>query len=81
MDRLKAVRHKDPVLGELSVHELVMKRLEQVSEPTVLFDPFTGPIKDQKGALRVKPGQRADLKTLLSIDWFAENVVGELPKR
>ncbi|MFA5139099.1 MAG: BMP family ABC transporter substrate-binding protein [Elusimicrobiota bacterium] len=80
-DRLKAVKHKDPLLGELSVYDLVAKRLEQMSEPTVLFDPFTGPVKDQGGALRLKPGQRADLKALLSVDWFVENVVGELPKK
>jgi len=57
-----------------------MKRKEQMSEPTVLFDPFTGPIYDQKGTLRLKPGERASHDMLWSIDWFVDNVVGEIPK-
>lgn len=73
---LKAVKVTDPLLGELSVYDLVFKRLAQMKDPAVLFDPFTGPIKDQAGTERVKPGQRLTYGELLSIDWFVEGVVG-----
>ncbi len=80
IDELKSKMVKDPILGEISVYDLVMKRLEQMKEATVLFDPFTGPIYDQKGTLRLKPGERASHDLLWSVDWFVDNVVGEIPK-
>ena len=70
----------DPVLGEISVYDLVMIRLEQMSEVTVLFDPFTGPIKDQEGNLRIPAGSRGSHNELWLMDWFVENVVGKLPR-
>ncbi|MGB9793868.1 BMP family ABC transporter substrate-binding protein [Caldisericum exile] len=80
VDALKAKFVNDPILGKISVYDLVMKREEQMSEPTVLFDPFTGPIYDQKGTLRLKPGERASHDLLWNINWFVDNVVGEIPK-
>jgi len=44
------------------------------------FDPFTGPIYDQKGNLRVKAGEKLSDKELLEMNWFVDNVVGEIPK-
>ncbi len=44
------------------------------------FDPFTGPIYDQEGKIRVKAGQRLSDDALLSMDWFVDNIVGEIPK-
>ncbi len=73
---LKGVKVKDALLGELSVYDLVSKRTEQMKDPAMLFDPFTGPIKDQAGKERVKPGQRLNYGELLNIDWFVEGVVG-----
>lgn len=66
--------------GKLSVYDLVMKRLEQFRAPAPTFDPFIGPIKDQKGTLRVKAGERASLASLLAVDWFVPNVKGEIPR-
>ncbi len=37
---------------------------------------FTGPIKDQKGTVRVPEGAVPSDKELLSMDWFVEGVVG-----
>ncbi len=71
----------DPVFGKISFYDLVMKRIEQMSEPTVLFDPFTGPIKDNKGVLRIMNGVRASYEILWNIDWFVSNVVGTIPKQ
>lgn len=70
----------DPLLGEISIYDLVMKRLEQMSEVTVLFDPFTGPIKDQEGKARIETGRRASHDELWLMDWFVENIVGKLPR-
>ena len=69
----------DPLLGEISIYDLVMRRLGEMSEVTVLFDPFTGPIKDQEGRLRIGAGQRASHDELCLMDWFVENVVGAFP--
>ena len=81
VDALKAKTVNDPILGKISVYDLVMKRKEQMSEATVLFDPFTGPIKDQNGTLRLKAGERANHDMLWSVDWFVDNIVGEIPKQ
>ncbi len=77
---LQAVSVSDPFLGNISVHDLVFKRIEQMKDPAVLFDPFTGPLSDQTGAERVKPGQRLSYFELTTIDWFVEGVAGELPR-
>jgi len=68
----------DPLLGEMSIYGLVMKRVEQMSEVTVLFDPFSGPIKDQEGRVRIEAGRRASHDELWTMAWFVENVVGKL---
>ncbi|MCS7386714.1 MAG: BMP family ABC transporter substrate-binding protein [archaeon GB-1867-005] len=73
----KVIDH--PEFGEISVYDLVMKRLEQMSEPTVIFDPFTGPIYDQNGVLRIPAGQRASHDELWTMNWFVDNVVGTIP--
>jgi len=77
---LKAAKVTDPLLGEVSVYDLIFKRVEQMKDPAMLFDPFTGPIKDQGGVERVKPGQRLTYFELTTIDWFVEGVVGEIPR-
>ncbi|HDN85270.1 MAG TPA: BMP family ABC transporter substrate-binding protein [Candidatus Aerophobetes bacterium] len=70
----------DPLLGRISVYDMIMKRVKQMSEETVLFDPFTGPIKDQAGKVRIKAGCRASHDELWRMDWFVENVVGKIPQ-
>ncbi len=44
------------------------------------FDPFQGPIYDQKGNLKVKKGQTLSDKDKLSLQWFVKGVVGSIPK-
>lgn len=80
VDALKAVMVTDPLLGQLSVYDLVAKRVEQMRDPAMLFDPFSGPIKDQAGQLRIQAGQRASYFELLSMDWFVEGNVGTIPR-
>jgi basic membrane protein A len=79
-DALKAVTVTDPLLGEMSVYDLVMARSQQMQDPAMLFDPFTGPISDQDGTQRLAEGQRATIGELLSIDWFVDGNIGSIPR-
>jgi len=67
---------EDPLLGRVSVYQLIFIRLKQMSEEVPTFDPFTGPIYDQEGSLRVRPGERLGHDPLWTMDWFVDNVVG-----
>ncbi|MDR3601024.1 MAG: BMP family ABC transporter substrate-binding protein [Desulfosporosinus sp.] len=44
------------------------------------FDPFSGPISDQSGTVKVKDGDKAPDDMLLSINWFVKGVSGTIPK-
>ena len=76
-DDLKAVMVNDPILGEISVYDLVFKRMEQMKDPALLFEPFEGPLNDQSGVERVQDDQRLSYFELTTIDWFVEGVLGE----
>ena len=67
---------EDPILGEVSVYDLVMDRLSQMSAPLVSFDPFSGPIKDQDGLVKIPEGAQGTYADLWTIDWFVEGVIG-----
>jgi len=45
-----------------------------------VFDPFSGPIKDNTGKLKIKEGQRASKGDLLSIMYYVDNIAGNIPK-
>jgi len=42
------------------------------------WDVFTGEIKDQSGAVRVKAGEKMTDEQMLSFDWFVDNVIGSV---
>jgi simple sugar transport system substrate-binding protein len=44
------------------------------------FHPFTGPIYDQTGELRIAEGEVADDGMLLGMDWYIKGIDAELPK-
>ena len=44
------------------------------------LDPFSGPVYDQSGNLKVKQGEKLSDSDLLSINWFVKGVVGSIPK-
>ena len=60
-------------------YDLVMKRLEQMKDPQMPFDPFQGPVKDRKGKVVIPSGSRASYGELLGIQWAAQGVVGAWP--
>jgi len=76
---LKAKMVTDDELGEVSVYDLVMTRLEQMSAETPEFDPFTGPISDRKGNEVVAAGKTMSVVELGSMQWAAEGVQGDWP--
>jgi len=80
VDALKAVTVNDEFLGEISVYDLVNKRIEQMEQTSVAFDPFTGPIYDQAGTLKFKDGERASYVAHYTdqMQWFVDNVVGSV---
>ncbi len=43
------------------------------------FHPFTGPITDNQGALRLAEGEIMSDEALLSMDWLVAGVTGEVP--
>lgn len=59
------------------IKELVLKRREEILQG--VFDPFTGPIRDQEGVIRIEAGRRATRNDLWYMDYFVEGVVGEIP--
>ena len=75
-DRLKAATVEDPLLGARSVYDFVMMRLEQMSDPSMTSDPFSGPIHDRHGNLRVAAGSRLSVAELTSMEWVAAGIVG-----
>lgn len=59
-----------------------VKKLVEAKKADILagkFHPFAGPIKDNKGVVRVPAGTTMTDAQLLSFDWFVENVEGTLP--
>ena len=77
---LKAAMVDTEDFGKISAYDLVMKRYAQMQEGVEVFDPFTGPIKDNKGEIKIPAGERASKEDLLSIMYYVEGVNGDIPK-
>lgn len=60
------------------VQTLVTKAKTDIIAGTIF--PFEGPIKDQKGGVRIKEGERPDTITLEKTDYLVEGVVGTIPQ-
>jgi simple sugar transport system substrate-binding protein len=80
VDDLKAVQVRTADLGRMTAYDLVMKRYEQMQKGREEFDPFAGPIRDNKGTVRIAAGAMGTKAELLSIDYYVENVNGDVPK-
>jgi simple sugar transport system substrate-binding protein len=75
-DQLRAAVLDHPDFGEISVYDLVERRLEQMSTLPPEFEPFTGPMRDRQGNLVYADGESATIDELLGMEWAAENVRG-----
>ncbi|MDQ5817063.1 MAG: BMP family ABC transporter substrate-binding protein [Actinomycetota bacterium] len=65
-----------------SVSEETKKRIEERQQAIIdgEFEPFTGPVRDQEGNVRIPEGETATLEELLSMDYLVEGVIGKVPK-
>ncbi|MBC7344594.1 MAG: BMP family ABC transporter substrate-binding protein [Clostridia bacterium] len=80
VNQLKEVTVNDPILGAITVYDLVFTRLKQMQDPQLVFDPFQGPIYDSDGNLRIPAGTRADYEELFfNIEWAVPGVIGPWP--
>lgn len=63
------------------VPKALIKSVEFMKKMIVdgVYHPFTGPIVDQKGNLRVEDASHISNEEILSMDWFVEGVVGSIP--
>ncbi|WP_300459320.1 BMP family ABC transporter substrate-binding protein [Desulfobacula sp.] len=66
--------------GKISAYDLVLKRYAQMKQGVDVFDPYTGPIFDNQGNLKIKAGETASKDDLISIMYYVDNVEGTLPK-
>ncbi len=80
VDRLKAKVIDHPEFGKISVYDLVMRRLAQMSQTPAAFDPFQGPVKDRKGVVRVPAGPRPAPNALGTMEWAAPGIDATWPK-
>jgi len=61
------------------VQQLVNAKREQFIQGTA--HPFDGPVKDQKGVVRVPKGKVLDDKAQLKMDWYVDGIEGSIPKK
>lgn len=79
VEPLKQATIQTEQYGEISVYDLVMKRYDQMQQGVEVFDPFMGPISDNTGDIKIRPGERASKDDLLSMMYYVDNVKGEIP--
>ena len=62
-----------------SVRSLVMAKRQAIIAGT--FNELAGPIKDQSGTVRVPAGSALSDSAQLSMNWFVQGVVGQVPSK
>lgn len=60
------------------VQQLVNAKRDEFIQGTA--HPFDGPVKDQKGVVRVPKGKVLDDRGQLVMDWYVEGIEGSIPK-
>jgi simple sugar transport system substrate-binding protein len=61
---------------QVSVYDRVMELLKDMSSANPTFDPFTGPIQDRNGVMRVPAGKVMTVQELNQMQWVAPGVTG-----
>lgn len=64
---------------KVSVYDRVMELYKDIQSPNPKWDPFTGPIRDRNGILRVPAGRKMTVKELNEMQWVVPGVVGQVP--
>jgi len=73
---LQAVELDHPEFGAISVHDLTMERLAQMSEGRTVFEPFAGPMVDRNGNEVYAEGYVPTTSDLVGMEWAAPGVMG-----
>ncbi|MBC1224335.1 BMP family ABC transporter substrate-binding protein [Nostoc sp. UCD121] len=63
----------------LEVQQLVNAKRDEFIQGTA--HPFDGPVKDQKGMVRVPNGKVLEDRGQLAMDWYVEGVEGSIPQK
>jgi len=58
----------------LNLYDYIIERYNQMKDPLVSFDPFTGPLYSNKNELKILNKERAGLNDLLTMDWFVSSI-------
>ena len=61
-----------------ATRQLIEEKAEAIRNGS--FKPFTGPVRDQAGDVRIPEGTSASLEALLGMDFFVEGVIGTIPE-
>jgi basic membrane protein A len=78
-DALTAAKVDDGKGGKISVYDLILKRIAQMSATPVQFEPFTGPLYNAKGKLEIPAGQMATQSQLFGMNWRLPQIIGNWP--
>lgn len=81
-DNWGGIAAKEVVMSEYRLMPASVKMAAEEAEESVrsgTVHPFTGPIYDRDGVLRVEAGRTATDQELLTMDWLVEGVIGDLP--
>ncbi|HBY57682.1 MAG TPA: BMP family ABC transporter substrate-binding protein [Candidatus Atribacteria bacterium] len=78
-EEFKTAKVTDPVLGEMSIYDLIFTRLEQMADPQMAFCPFDGPLYDNQGNLRVPASIRLTKEEQEVLDWYPAGYIGPTP--
>lgn len=70
VSELQSITINQPDTGDISVYDLIFKRMAQMEDTNVGFEPFTGPLYAQNGTLIVEEDVRMTISELLLFDWF-----------
>ncbi|MBW4428070.1 MAG: BMP family ABC transporter substrate-binding protein [Nostoc desertorum CM1-VF14] len=62
----------------MDVQQLVNAKRDEFIQGTA--HPFDGPVKDQKGVVRIPKGKVLDDQRQLAMDWYVEGIEGSIPK-
>lgn len=70
-----------PYNAKLMPTDLIQEAVEmEIAIKDGSLHPFTGPIYDQSGELRVAEGEVADDLMMATMDWYVQGIDGELPQ-
>jgi basic membrane protein A and related proteins len=78
-DRLSSAFTDDGKGGKISVYDLVLKRLAEMSASPPQFEPFEGPLVDAQGVVRVPAGRAATKAEIYAMFWRVKGVQGAWP--